>query len=479
LELEEYFDKYRRKTIGIDHVYRTYYGERKMIYADWAASGRLYRDIEDFLVDKIGVLYGNTHSEDNYIGKFMNNCYYNAKVTIKKHVKADDDYVVLTVGYGMTAAVHRLQEIMGLYDTTDGNNNEKPIVFLTHMEHHSNYTTWLELNADFEIINQDESGRPSLEHLESLLKKYNSRRIKIGSFSACSNITGIRTDYYKMAALMHKNNGVCFVDFSASAPYENMDVKCDNQEEMLDAIFFSPHKFLGGPGSSGVLIFRKELYSRNAPTIPGGGTILWTNPWGGRRYFDDIENREDSGTPGILQTIKAALAIQLKENMNLEYIQQREKQITDLLFSRLEKIDEISIYEKNVRDRLGIISFNIDNLHYKLVVSILSAAFGIQARGGCSCSGLYGHYLLKIDKGASKKITDNIDNGNMWFKPGWVRLSLNPIMSNDEVFYIAESIKLIIENREFFLNDYTYCKGNNTFVNKKEMNSYSFKNIFV
>jgi len=342
--LEDYFSEYRKKTIGIDYAYETHYGTKILIYADWAASGRLYKDIEDYLVNNIAVLYGNTHSVDNYIGEFINDSYNNAKEIIKKHVNANEDYVVLTVGYGMTAAIDRLHEIMELKNRRFYRNTaDKPVVFLTQMEHHSNYTTWLELDVDVEILEQDKNGKPSIDYLEALLKKYNGRKVKIGSFTACSNVTGIKTDYYEMARLMHKYNGFCFVDFSASAPYVNIDVKA-NSDEALDAIFFSPHKFLGGPGSSGVLVFNKKLYKRKSPTIPGGGSILWTNPWGGRRYINDINTREDSGTPGILQTIKASLAISLKDKIKVKYIEKREKDILTYLFYQLKDLDYLTIY---------------------------------------------------------------------------------------------------------------------------------------
>lgn len=476
MDFERYFRQYREKTVGIEYKYETMYGKKRLIYADWAASGRLYKEIEHTMVERFGPIYGNIHSEDNHIGRYINDIYGQAKDVIRNHVNANDDYAVLTVGYGMTAALNRLHEVMCLKDLCKM-NIEKPVVIITHMEHNSNYTTWLELGVDIEILSTDKEGQPSIDNLEYLLKKYRDRKYKIGSFTACSNVTGIKSNYKELARIMHKYDGVCFVDFTASAQYVDIDMNYHNQEEMLDAVFFSPHKFLGGPGSSGVLIFHKKLYKRNAPTVPGGGTILWTNPWNGRRYLDDLEKREDGGTPGILQTIKVGLTLQLKEMMNVSFIQQREKEMLKILFEELENEKEVVIYQNDIKNRIGIISFNILGLHYSLVVKILSDVYGIQSRGGCSCSGIYGHQLLKINKSFSELITNDIEEGNYHAKPGWVRISVHPIMTNDEMIYISKSIKDLVKNKEELIKNYEYCKDRNTYISKYDMEIYDGKYI--
>ncbi|MCK5087786.1 MAG: aminotransferase class V-fold PLP-dependent enzyme, partial [Melioribacteraceae bacterium] len=285
-ELEKYFQKFKYNIIGNDQYFETPYGSKKIIYSDWVASGRLYGPIEDKIKNDFGPYVGNTHSESSVTGTTMTNAYHEAQKIIKRHVNAGPDDVIITAGSGMTTVINKLQRILGLklpeqlqkYTTIP--SAKKPVVFLTHMEHHSNQTCWLETIADVVILEPDEKGLVDLLNLEKALKFYEDRELKIGSFTACSNVTGIEVPIHEMAKIMHKNGGYCFVDYAASAPYVKMNMHPDDPMEKLDAIFFSPHKFLGGPGTSGVLIFDKKLYNRKVPDHPGGGTVDWTNPWG-------------------------------------------------------------------------------------------------------------------------------------------------------------------------------------------------------
>jgi len=297
---------------------------------------------------------------------------------------------------------------------------------------------------------------PDTQALENLLKQYADRPMKIGSFTACSNVTGIKTDYYEFAEIMHRHGGFCFVDFAASAPYVDIDMHPENPDQRLDAIMFSPHKFLGGPGSSGVLIFNKKLYHNKIPDHPGGGTVTWTNPWGEHRFFEDIEIREDGGTPGFLQTIRTALAIEVKEAMGTDKIQQREEEIVDLLCQELSQIPEVNVLHSSNKNRLCVVSFYIIDIHYNLIVRLLSDRFGIQTRGGCSCAGTYGHILLGVDHDTSCAITNMIDEGDLSLKPGWVRISMHPTSTDEEVRYIAESIQKIIKNIDEWVKDYRF-----------------------
>jgi selenocysteine lyase/cysteine desulfurase len=242
-----------------------------------------------------------------------------------------------------------------------------------------------------------------------------------------------------------------------------MDMHPADPAEALDAVYFSPHKFLGGPGSPGVLIFNKKLYSNRVPDMPGGGTVLWTNPWGGHHYFEDIETREDGGTPAFLQTIRAALAIRLKEQIGVERMASREKELLDLAFAELSAIPGLILLAPNDRDRIGVISFYVDNLHYNFIVRVLSDHFGIQVRGGCSCAGTYGHYLLHVDQEYSSKITSKIDSGDLSEKPGWVRLSLHPIMTNAELLHITQAVRQIATHPDRWLSDYTYSPQTNEY----------------
>jgi selenocysteine lyase/cysteine desulfurase len=259
-----------------------------------------------------------------------------------------------------------------------------------------------------------------------------------------------------MAKIIHKHGGYCFIDFAASAPYAKIDIHPPDAEAKLDAIFFSPHKFLGGPGSSGVMIFDSQLYKNKVPDQPGGGTVDWTNPWGQHKFVSNIEAREDGGTPAFLQAIKAALCIKLKEEMNVEKMQAREEELINIAFAELKKIKSLHILAGHIQKRLGAISFYIDDIHYNLLVKLLNDRYGIQARGGCSCAGTYGHYLLHVDPQRSKRITDKIDEGDLSEKPGWVRISVHPTMTNEELYFITNAIGEIVDNIGNWQNDYTY-----------------------
>jgi selenocysteine lyase/cysteine desulfurase len=276
-------------------------------------------------------------------------------------------------------------------------------------------------------------------------------------------VTGIRTPYHEVAQLMHQHNGVCFVDFACSGPYVAIDMHPQAPDAYLDAIFFSPHKFLGGPGTSGVLLFNKNLYKNNVPDCPGGGTVSWTNPWGEHKYIDNIEDREDGGTPGFLQVIKTALAIQLKEKMGVKNILAREHELVDYIFTTLNTLPNLHILANQHQDRLGVISFYIDELHYNLGVKLLNDKFGIQTRGGCSCAGTYGHYLLHVDQETSNQLVCQIATGDLIQKPGWIRMSVHPTTTTEEIQYVCESILALAKNHNLWSADYEYNPKTNEF----------------
>ena len=479
-ELENYFSKYRKNIIGIDTEIETPYGTRKLIYADWIASGRLYSPIEKRMLEEIGPMIGNTHSESTATGKAMTDAYHLAQKIVKRHVNANDNDVILFTGTGMTSAIAKLQRILGLkipeqavnycpfthgeYDKCrDIPNEKRPVVFLTHTEHHSNHTSWFETLADVVVLEPSDDLTVDPDALRREIIKYKDRPLLLGSFSACSNVTGYIPPFYELAKIMHEHNGYCFVDYAASAPYVDIDMHPSDKMQQLDAIFFSPHKFLGGPGSAGVLIFSKELYNNEIPDSPGGGTVKWTNRWGGYSYITDIEVKEDGGTPGFLQGIKAALAVTLKENMDTDKIHERELELKEITFRELTKTKSLHILAGNIKERLGVFSFYIDNVHHNLLTRLLNDRFGIQLRGGCSCAGTYGHFLLDVDVKLSKEITDMIDAGDLSMKPGWIRLSLHPTMTDDELAYICNAINQTVENVKEWQKDYTYDRHTNEF----------------
>lgn len=475
--LELYFQKFRKNIIGINQEFLSPYGSKKIIYTDWTASGRLYRPIEEKMMNEFGPFVANTHTETTVTGTAMTKAYYEARRIIKRHVNANTDDVLITDGTGMTGVVNKFQRILGL--KVPENLKEfmaipaemKPIVFISHMEHHSNQTSWLETIADVEVIPSAEDGLFSIANLEILLNKYKDRALKITSITSCSNVTGIRTPYYQVAKLMHQHNGVCFVDFACSGPYVKINMHPEDPESYLDAIFLSPHKFLGGPGTSGVLVFNKKLYNNMVPDCPGGGTVSWTNPWGEHKYIENIEDREDGGTPGFLQVIKIALAVQLKEQMGIENMLQREHEIVNAIFDSLGTVSNIKILAGQHQDRLGVISFFIEDLHFNLGVKLLNDRFGIQTRGGCSCAGTYGHFLLHVDQETSLKLVEEISLGDLIRKPGWIRMSIHPTTTNDEIEFVCDSIKELALNHTEWALEYDYNKDTNEFVNKKDMPS--------
>lgn len=476
---EKYFEKFRKNIIGIDQTFVSPYGIQKLLYADWIASGRLYGPIEKTLQEKFGPFVGNTHTEASETGTLMTNAYHYAHKKIKEHVNAGPHDVIITAGSGFTTVINKFQRILGLRvcgKLSAGKcmqESERPVVFISHMEHHSNHTSWFETTADVVVIGPGEDMLIDLNNLREELEKHKDRKLKIGSFTACSNVTGIRTPIYELARIMHENGGLCFIDFAASAPYDEINMHPGDPMEKLDAIMFSPHKFLGGPATPGILIFDSAIYNSEVPDNPGGGTVDWTNPWGEYKYIDDIELREDGGTPGFLQTIKAALAINLKDQMGVENIHKRENELLTIAFAELDSIPRLKILASNTRDRLGVISFYFENIHYNLVVKLLNDRYGIQVRGGCACAGTYGHFLLNVDYEHSRTITSKINTGDLSDKPGWVRLSLHPTMTDIELQTIMAALKEIQKNHEKWARDYRYNNKNNEFRHYKAPADYS------
>ncbi|MCW4468538.1 aminotransferase class V-fold PLP-dependent enzyme [Flavobacterium sp. MFBS3-15] len=469
-ELEHYFAKFRQNIVGIGQEFISPFGKQEIVYTDWTASGRLYRPIEEKMLNEFGPFVANTHTETTVSGTAMTNAYHEAKYIIKHHVNASEDDVLINTGSGMTGVINKFQRILGLKvpenlrKYTNVPEEKRPVVFVSHMEHHSNQTSWLETIAHVEVIPACSEGLICLDGFKELLEKYKDHPLKIASVTACSNVTGIKTPYHDIAKLVHRYNGVCFVDFACSAPYVEINMHPEDQEACLDAIFFSPHKFLGGPGTSGVLVFNKKLYKNMVPDHPGGGTVSWTNPWGEHKYVDNIEDREDGGTPGFLQVIKTALSIKLKEQMGVDNILKREKEIIDYVFERLGNIPNLNILAGQHKNRLGVVSFYIDGLHFNLGVKLLNDRYGVQTRGGCSCAGTYGHYLLHVDQEMSHYLTDKISAGELIEKPGWIRMSIHPTTTNAEIQFVCDAIEALAQNHAEWAKDYTYNKYSNEFT---------------
>ncbi len=487
MKLEAHFNQFKQNISDIDQTIKTPQGEKPLVYADWIASGRFYEPIEDLIRTKITPLVANTHTETSYTGTVMTKAYHEAKAIIKRHVNADENDVLIFSGSGMTGAINKFQRLLGfkVYERTndyligetasserklidprqlDFAPESRPIVFITHMEHHSNHTSWMETIVDLEVIQNGPDGLVDLDHFKFLLEKYKNRKFKFASLTAGSNVTGIEPPYHEMAELIHEYGGYCFVDFACAAPYVEINMHPENPKQSLDAVFISPHKFLGGPGTPGIMIFNSELYHNRTPDIPGGGTVVFTNPWSVHDYIDDIEAREDGGTPPFIQGIRAALSIQLKEQMDPTKIRAREHELLDYFFNELERIPEISILAGQHKRRLGVISFNHKEMHYNLFVKLLNDYFGIQVRGGCACAGTYGHYLLEIDQANSSSIRNSILSGDNHTKPGWVRLSVHPTLSRTDAEYIMNAIREVSQNFREWSKDYTYLPQKNEFL---------------
>jgi selenocysteine lyase/cysteine desulfurase len=490
--LEHHFQSFADKVVGHNATFNTPYGTQPLVYFDWTASGRNYQPIEDGL-GEIAKFIGNTHTGTTETGKRMTDLYHESGHIIKTHVNAGENDALVMTGSGSTGAINRFQRILGLkfqdqyekftaFAEKNGAAIEQPIwpipedirpvVFVTHMEHHSDQTSYENSFADVVIIEPNAEGNVDQEDLRNKLEEYKDRKIKIGAFTAASNVTGIKTPIRELAKIMHEHDGLIFADYAGGAPYLPIDMHPENPDEKLDALYFSPHKFLGGPGTPGVLIFDKALYPEGTPPSDvGGGVVDWTNRWGEQGFTPDIETREDAGTPGFMQTIKAALAIKLKEEMGVESMAVREDYLVNKFMDGLEEIEGMSILAGENRDRLGIVSFHMEDLdlRYNLVVKLLNDKFGIQTRGGCSCAGTYGHCLLHIDREQSKRITDMIDAGDNSKKPGWIRASLHPTNSDQEVNLLLAAIKDIAVHGHEWKKDYRYDNDSNEWLHKSEV----------
>lgn len=461
--MEHYFSAFSKQIIGQNETMKTpFHDSIRIVYADWTASGRMYQAIEDRLLKKILPFVANTHTDTNYTGSKTTYAYSKARQIIKDHVGANEHDVLVSADSGMTGVVNKFQRILGLKlqesfrDKIELDEADRPIVFISHMEHHSNQTTWLETIAEVVVVAPDNAGLVSVENFEKAFELYSNRTKKIAAITSCSNVTGIITPYMDVAEVAHKHEGLCFVDFACSAPYIAIDMHDDDQRgRYLDAIYFSPHKFLGGPGTTGILVFNRALYVNKIPDHPGGGTVDWTNPWGGHKYTDDIEAREDGGTPAFLQTMRAAMCMKLKDQMGVENIARREVEIIDIIWERFAEMKNVHLLAGEHKARLGVISFHIDDLHYNLGVKMLNDRFGIQTRGGCSCAGTYGHFLFNMTPEDSNAILAEVASGVCASKPGWIRMSIHPTMTNAEVGYIMDSIEQLALNSSKWLNDYT------------------------
>ena len=478
----------RQQIVGVDSTFETPFGERLMVYCDYTASGRCLRFVESYL-QSLQRVYANTHTEDDITGRSMSQLLHEAEDAIKQSVNAGPQGRLIACGTGATGAIDKLQQIIGvtlapatrknLGDMLDDDvlRATQPVVFIGPYEHHSNEISWRQSLATTVQVRLDASGHVDLAHLEELLQdpRYQNRK-RIGSFSAASNVTGMRSDVRKIASLLHKYDSLACFDFAACAPYVAIDMNpepaFEGDDPSIDAIFVSPHKFLGGPGSSGVLVFNERIYDRDLPpSMSAGGTVDYVGMTD-QDFISRIEEREKAGTPGVLQTLKAGLVFQVKDSVGHDVIHERELEFTNRALRRWGESENIEILgNPDPGSRVGIISFNIKDtkgkyLHHKLLTVLLNDLFGIQSRAGCSCAGPYGHRLLDIDEATSEKYRAAVQQGHCGLKPGWCRVGLHWVMDDAEANYVIDAVLFLARAGHQFLNLYDFDLATGTWVHK-------------
>ncbi len=453
-------EQVRNSVIGADSAVITPFGTRRVTYADYTASGRSLTFIEDYIRDQVLPLYANTHTETSGTGLQTTRFREESREVIRRCVGGRaGEHSVIFAGSGSTGAIDRLVTILGLRIPAELDDRfdlsgripaaERPVVFVGPFEHHSNELPWRESIADVVEIAEDPDGHIDLDDLARRLAEFSERPLKIGSFSAASNVTGIISDTSAISSLLHANGALSFWDCAAAAPYVAIEMRSPdvNGDDYKDAIFISPHKFIGGPGTPGVLVVRTDLLRNRVPSVPGGGTVAYVNPLD-HRYLADPEHREEGGTPAIVESIRAGLVFQLKEAVGTEEIRDREEDFISRAIAAWSSNPNIQILGNAEAERLSIVSFvvragNDRYLHHNFVVAALNDLFGIQARGGCSCAGPYGHRLLGIDLETSHRFEDEIAKGCEVIKPGWVRVNFNYFISEEEFQYIIAAVDLI------------------------------------
>ncbi len=467
-------DIIRDSVLGNNETVHGAYGERPVVYADYTASGRSLAFIEDYIRDVVLPLYANTHTESSGTGLQTTRFREDARRIVGRCFGTGEEHAVLFCGSGSTGAIAKLVGVLGLkipseledrYNLSDAiPAHERPVVFIGPYEHHSNELVWRESIADVVTIREDADGHVDLAHLEHELERHKDRPRLFGSFSAASNVTGIVTDTVAVSSLLHGYGARAFWDFAAAAPYVSIDMGDASQTDgYLDAVFVSPHKLIGGPGTPGLLVARRDLFTNRVPETPGGGTVAYVN-YLEHGYLEDVEHREEGGTPDIVGSVRCGLVFQLAEAVGVDEITRREHRFVTAAIERWSSHERLQVLGSKLADRLSIVSFVVKDpeggenfyLHHNFVVAVLNDLFGIQSRGGCSCAGPYGHRLLGIDLDRSHEFEREITRGCEGIKPGWVRVNFNYFIDDMTFDYITTAVELIADHGHALLSQYRF-----------------------
>jgi selenocysteine lyase/cysteine desulfurase len=472
----------RQGVIGRSAVIRSPFGLLPKRYFDYTASGVPFSSIEDVVRERVLPWMANTHTDASATGGYMTELYKSAHDITAKHVNAGADDVVVFCGSGATGAINKLVRAIGLLVPepierivkvkAQIDDDERPVIFISKMEHHSNDLPWRESIADVVMVGFDEGGRVSPVELDALLAdpRYAKRPLKIGSFCAASNVTGIKNDVDALARSMHAHGGFACFDYAAAAPYVDIDMHPGNDPALRkDAIFISMHKFLGGPQAPGLLVANKRLFRSRVPVEPGGGTVVYTSPWDWH-YTRDLSHREESGTPDVVGVIRAGLAFELKEMVGSERIARVEDDFVRRAIARFGAHKRINILGDKEAPRLGILSLVFDEgrLHHNLAARMLSDRFGIQTRGGCMCAGTYGHELLGIGPARSFEIRCALEQGDEAQKPGWLRISFSPATTEEEFQVLLDAVVALADNYVEWARDYVMDEATATWRHKQD-----------
>jgi len=459
-------EKIRSGVIGANQSITTVFGEKPLVYADYTASGRALGFIEDAIREQVLPYYANTHTETSLTGARTTAMREEARQVIRASVNGTDSDKIIFCGSGATAAINKLIDILNLRLPADLSDRyqldamipvaERPVVFIGPYEHHSNELPWRESIAEVVAIPLDSTGALDITVLEAQLARYASRELLIGSFSAASNVTGIKSDVGSITALLKQNDALAFWDYAAAGPYVSIDV---NSAAPIDAVFLSPHKFVGGPGTPGVLVVKQAVLGNRVPAVVGGGTVAYVTPQD-HVFLADAERREEGGTPAIVESIRAGMVFAVQQSIGTDKIEAREHELISRAMERLQACPSIDVLGSVEAPRLSIVSMRFkhgeQDLHYGFIVSLLNDLYGIQVRGGCSCAGPYGHSLLDMDMSYSKALETQIRKGSTLLRPGWVRLNFNYFISNEEFEYLLDALETIAQHGWRMLPHYRF-----------------------